>query len=198
MTNKEKYKQVFSALHPSNPICLEEMTMKKAKIRKIYKPIAAAVCAVMLFGSATAAYAADLGGIRQTIEIWMRGNPAEVEMVDNGNGNYEFSFADGSKRGAGGLEIGADGSSTPLSAEEVAETFSNEVSVEEDGRVWLYYKSYAVDITDQMTDTGCKVVLDDEGEKVYFTISAPNGLGSCSFPRTFSPEDDRKAYIPVN
>lgn len=49
-------------------------------------------------------------------------------------------------------------------------------------------------------DTGCKVVLDDNGQKVYFTISPPNEGGSCPFSRTFSLDEDDtpESYIPIN
>lgn len=198
MTNKEKYKQAFSALHTSTPIYLEEITMKNTKTRIVFRPIAAVICIMMLFGSATVAYAADIGGIRQTIQFWIQGKSVDADVVDNGDGNYEFFYEDGNKAGGGGIAIENDGSKTPLSAEEVVGVLSNEVSLLEDGTVWLYYNSYAIDITDQMTDAGCKVVLNDHGQKVYFSISAPNELGSCAFSRTLSPTDDKDDYIPIN
>ncbi len=188
MTNKEKYKQAFSALHSSEPIYLEEKPMKSYKIRILFRPVAAVIaCAVLLFGCATVAYAADIGGIRTTIQTWVHGKSTPVDVTEV-KGGYQFSYSENGETktfSGGGIAIDDQGNEIPLSPEEVAEVSFEEIGRQADGRIWLYYKSYAIDITEYMTDAGCKVVLDNEGTKVYFDIDAPNDIGCCSYRRAF-------------
>lgn len=74
MTNKERYKQVFSTLHSSGQFTLEveEMKQIQKKHRKNMAVAAAVACAVAI-GAGGTAYAADIGGIQQKISIWIRG-----------------------------------------------------------------------------------------------------------------------------
>lgn len=78
-----------------------------------------------------------------------------MEVEDKGNGHYAFSAdeVEGTIFVGGGVAIGDDGSETSLSAEDVASDMVNEVTIKWYGKTWLYYKSYAIDITDQMIDT---------------------------------------------
>lgn len=203
MTNKEKYKRAFSALHPSKPIDLEEYTMKNTKLHVIFRPVAAVIaCAILLFGCATVAYAADVGGIRTTVHVWIHGNARDIDVVDNGDGSYQFSYTEGAESAtvfAGGVAFDENGNEIPLSPEEVAQATFDEIGRQADGKIWLYYKSYAFDITQQMTKDGCKLVLDDQGTKVYFDIDAPNELGSCAYRRSIgSTGGDPQDYTPIN
>lgn len=65
MTNKERYKQVFSTLHSSGQFTLEveEMKQIQKKHRKNMAVAAAVACAVVI-GAGGTAYAADIGGIQ--------------------------------------------------------------------------------------------------------------------------------------
>nr|MCR4997296.1 hypothetical protein [Butyrivibrio sp.] len=74
MSNKENYKKAFSVLKSSCDFTLEEKRMEKMKREKINKNLltAAAVLFVVVAGSGTA-YAADLGGIRETVQMWVHG-----------------------------------------------------------------------------------------------------------------------------
>ncbi len=201
MTNKEKYKRAFSALHPSYPIDLEESTMKNTKTHVLFRPVAAVVCILLLLGCATVAYAADIGGIRTTIQTWVHGKSTPVDVTQV-KGGYQFSYSEDGKTksfSGGGIAVDQAGNEIPLTPEEVAEAVFDEIGRQEDGKIWLYYKSYAIDITEHMTGSGCKLVLTDEGTKVYFDIDAPNEIGSCSYRRAMgSPEGDPQDYTPIN
>jgi len=201
MTNKERYKQAFSALHPSETLHLEEKPMKTYKARILFRPVAAVIaCAVLLFGCATVAYAADIGGIRTTIQTWVHGKSTPVDVTEV-EGGYKFSYAEGGETKSvtgGGIAFDDEGNEIPLTPEEVAEVTFEEVGRQADGRIWLYYKSYAIDITDYMTDAGCKLLLDDEGTNVYYDIDVPNELGGCSYRRSIgSTENDPQDYTPI-
>jgi len=201
MTNKEKYKRAFSALHPSETIYLEEKPMKAHNIRALFRPVAAVIaCAVLFFGCATVAYAADIGGIRTTIQSWVHGKQTPVDVTEV-EGGYKFSYSENGETKSvtgGGIAIDQEGNEIPLTPEEIAESAFDEVGRQADGRIWLYYKSYAIDITDYMTSTGCKLVLDDGGTKVYYDIDVPNELGSCAYRRAIgSTENDPQEYTPI-
>lgn len=79
MTNKEKYKQAFSVLHSSDRQFLEVEKMMKVrkKARSRAAAAAAAVCMV-LAGGGSIAYAADVGGVQRTIQIWIHGDQTEI------------------------------------------------------------------------------------------------------------------------
>ena len=202
MTNRETYKQAFSALHPSGNIHLEGTAMKSNRIHFIIRPVAAVLaCVILLFGCATVAYAADIGGIRTTIQTWVHGKQTPVDVTEVGGG-YKFSYSEGGETKSvtgGGIAFDQNGNEIPLTPEEIAEATFEEIGRQADGRIWLYYKSYAIDITDHMTGAGCRLVLDDGGAKVYFDIDAPNELGSCSYRRAIgSTENDPQDYTPIH
>lgn len=204
MTNKERYKQAFSALHPSNPINLEERPMKKNHTHLILRHVAAVLTTViLLFGCAGVAYAADVGGIRTTIQSWFRGKEAAVDVIEKNPGEYEFQIQqDGQTHimGGGGVEIDQFGNEKPLSPEDAVQSLSEMVFQKEDGSIWLYYKSHAIDITEYMTEDGCKLLLNDNGQKQYFDISPVEngGSGYSRSPNEPNWGEDPDDYIPIN
>lgn len=203
MTNKDRYKQAFSALHPSRTIELEEIPMKHTTHR-ILRPLAAvAATVVLLCGCVTVAYAANIGGIRTTIQSWFQGGTADMDVVEKAPGEYEFQIHQNGQThtmGGGGVEYDMFGNEKPLSAEDVAQTLSEMICQKDDGSIWLYYKNYAIDITEYMTEDGCKLLLDDNGEKQYYDISAVEN-GGCGYSRSPNKPDwgeDPDDYIPIN
>lgn len=205
MTNKERYKRAFSALQSSGLIDLE--VEKMAQLKKKHKAnIAAAVaiiCAVIIGGSGTA-YAADLGGIREKISIWLHGTKTEVEVTDHEtDGGYTFSYEhDGETvtMGAGGVSIDGDGKETWLSAEEVLSEMNNSASVEKDesGKVWVYYYDQKVEITDQFNEEGiCRIVVTHGENSAYLEITREED-GSYPFCQTNQvPEEEKDLYSHV-
>ena len=184
MTNHERYKQAFSALHASENISLEVKPMKKANLKFSMRPVVAiCLCAAVLIGGAGVAYAADVGGIRETIQVWFGGRQVDATITGptgSGGGGYEFTVdLDGDVKtfGGGGVAIDGDGSERRLTPEEVVDGFSTQVDTDENGRVWLYRYDKSYDITDLMENGACKVALDEEGKTLYIDIQDNQGGG---------------------
>lgn len=181
MTNKEKYKKAFSAVHPLNEMFWEAEKMKKIRKQHIFKTVAASIAGCMIFmASATAAYAMDVGGIQRTIQLWIRGDCTNVTIQFDGDGTYdmEYTDTDGNERfmSGGGVEIADDGSETPLSEEELMKSLMMpEVEYKEDGSVWVYWFDQKVDITNQFVDDICYVKLVKGEETMYVTVRYGNG-----------------------
>lgn len=181
MTNHEKYKQAFSAIHISDNFSLEvnEMahTNSKKKIRGMVAGIAA--CA-LLFGSSFVAYAADLGGIQRTVQLWLKGDQTEVTIDFTAEGSYSMKYSDREgntvQQSGGGVAINPDGSERPLTESEIMDVLDDpEVSYEEDGSVWVYYFDQKIDITDKFEDNVCYVRLSNGKETLYMTVKYQNG-----------------------
>ncbi|MCD8342049.1 MAG: hypothetical protein LUC87_07875 [Clostridiales bacterium] len=97
MTNKERYRSTFGALHASPDTVLEVTNMKQSK-RKALRPLtglaAAGAAAALLVGSAFAVNEATDGALAQRISIWLNGKEAETTLVSTGEGAYDV-VADG-------------------------------------------------------------------------------------------------------
>lgn len=191
MTNKERYKQAFSALQSSRQLYLEveEMTRIQKKHKKNMAIAAAVACAVVIGGSGTV-YAADIGGIQEKLTMWLYGRQTEVEVTENGSGGYQFTYdrGDGEEEimGYGGVAIDEDGEMTWLSAEELAEHINESVSVEEDadGKVWVYYHDQKMDITDLFDENGVYGFHLDQGDQTVYVEVTKNADGTYSFTQT--------------
>lgn len=204
MTNREKYKQAFSALHASDDISLEGTAMKTTNRKFRMKPaLAACLCVILLLGCIGAVYAADVGGIQEIIHVWIGGKQVDATVTDyqdsSGNNGFTFTIApedgdgDGNRIGGGGVAIDADGTERPLTAEEVAESFACDIVTQDDGSIWLYYYDQSHDITELLVDGACKVVLEDDGEAVYFDIR-DNGSGGYGYSRSPDPTGTASDY----
>lgn len=172
MTNKERYKQAFSTLHSSGQFTLEveEMKQIQKKHRKNMAVAAAVACAVAI-GAGGTAYAADIGGIQQKISIWIRGEQTEVHVTENGengSGGYTFTYS----QEGGTKEISGGG-----------------VSLDDSGRVWVYYYDQKVEITDAFDESGaCSLTLTHDDETVYLETTKRED-GRYSYEQTSIPGD---------
>lgn len=180
MSNKENYKKAFSVLKSSCDFSLEEKRMEKMKREKINKNLlaAAAVLFVVVAGSGTA-YAANLGGIRESVKLWVRGNKIDVSYEFNeGEGTYLKTYVD-----ENGEEVQEDasmwhGDNSPVTMEELIEEEHDRVVVEktDDGKCILYFQNKVIDITDKFTDGKCFIhVVGEEGEKYIEVKLDENG-----------------------
>ena len=115
MTNREKYKQAFSAIRASDNFSLEAEKMERTAKQHRFRTMAAivAVCATLV-GGAAAAYAADAGGIQRAVQVWIHGDQTAATIQFDGNGSYSMEYTDGegnvrhqSGGGAWGNEIPA-------------------------------------------------------------------------------------------
>lgn len=204
MTNKERYKQAFSALHSSGQFSLEveEMEMIRKKHRKNMAAAAAIACAVVI-GTGGTAYAADIGGIQQKLSMWLHGEQREVNVTPNSqdSGGYTFTYEqDGETKsfGGGGVSIDDSGNETWLSADEVAEGLnrSADIDVDDDGRVWICYYDQKIEITDSFDENGlCTLTLTHEDETVCLEITADED-GGYSFTQTSIPAGNKASAEP--
>ena len=200
MSNKENYKKAFSVLKSSCDFSLEEKRMNRIKREIAHKNllIAAAVMLVILAGSGTA-YAADLGGIKKTVKMWVHGYETDVSYEFNEDeGTYLKKYVDENGEEVQEDASGWHGDNSPLTVEELIESEHDSVSYEktDEGRFMIYYQNKAVDITDKFTDGTCYIhVVGEEGEKYIKIKLTENGddygqmLGS---PKPFVDYVDKK------
>lgn len=194
MTNREKYKQAFSVLQTSGEISLEVETMaimnKKAKIKAAAAIIS--TCLILAGGSGIA-YAADIGGIQRTIQLWINGDQTSATFEYNSeDGSYNISIPseDGETKeyGGGGVAIDDDGTERPLTESEVMEALNDpEVEYNDDGSVWVYYYDQKIEITDKFEDGVCYLKLSNEDETLYMTIKYQDGW--CTSPHKYADPD---------
>ncbi len=189
MTNKEKYKQAFSVLQTSKnfPLEVEKMTIRNKK--KTMKTIAAAVAAcLILVGGSTTAYAANLGGIQRTVQLWIHGDQTDATIRFNSDGSYNMSYQDENEdiieSGGGGVSIEDDGTERALTEEELMDHLDDpDVKYEEDSTVWVYYFNQKIDITDKFEDNFCYVKVSNGDETLYMTIKYRGGW--CTSPNKY-------------
>lgn len=154
-------------LKQKKPICLKKIT-------------SFILAACLIFTMAVTAYAADIGGIRRIIQIWLHGEQTTA-VLDIQNGQYTLTDEEGSFiKGGGGVAFEPDGSERPLTEEEILAHLEHpEVIYQEDGRIWLYYRGQKIDITDCFDEEGyCYLELQDGEEVLYATIEKNGGLAT--------------------
>ena len=179
MTDRQRYKRAFSLLHASEPCFMEVTKMKQAKRMPVRRLVSVCTAAVLTAAMAAAAYAADVGGIQRTIQIWVHGDQTNA-VLNIENGSYQLTYEDENgelqQLRGGGVAIDSDGDERPLTEEEIIEHLNRpEVEYREDGSVWLYFRGQKLEITDRFTD-GISYVQINDGEKpLYMTIEYEGG-----------------------
>lgn len=184
MSNKENYKKAFSVLKSSCDFTLEEKRMNRIKRENTHRNllVAAVAMLVVLAGSGTA-YAADLGGIRETVQMWIHGEQIDVTIKDE---SIEYVDKDGNVQEETGYEVNPKTGERPLTGEEIAEEKLNEVDVDktDDGKMILYFHDKKFDVTDNIANNNNKFhVVADDGE-IYVELDV-DSIGDFSI--TTSP-----------
>lgn len=159
------------------------------KINKMHKfktLIASAVACAMIAGGATVAYAADIGGIQRTIQLWIHGDRTEATIQFDGNGNYSMDYTNSEgaveHRGGGGVTIAQDGTEKPVSEEELMRQLTvPEVQYEDDGSVWVYWYDQKIDVTKKFEKGFCYVRLEKDKKTLYMTIRYQNGYATSPY-----------------
>ena len=155
----------------------ENMKGNSVKSRRV---IGIILAACLVFTLAVTAYAADIGGIRRLIQIWLYGEQTTA-VLDVQNGQYTLTDEEGSFiRGGGGVAIEPDGSERPLTEEEILEHLDQpEVDHKEDGTIWVYYRGQKIEITDRFDADGyCYLELRNGTEILYATIERNGGMAT--------------------
>lgn len=190
MTNKQWYQRTFSALHASESCLMEVKEMKSTKRFHVSRLAAACLAAVMVMGLASVAYAADVGGIQRTIQLWIDGDRTDA-VLDIQGGEYTVTYQDqdgvSHEIGGGGVAY-ENGTERPLTEEEILEQLdSPDVQYREDGSVWVCYRGGETEITDRFDEDGvCYVQLNTEDGPLYLTAKYQNG-SACSPHSYISP-----------
>jgi hypothetical protein len=192
MSNREQYKKAFSVLQASGDFTLGDEKMAVLKKKAMLRTFAAAACAcLVIVGSSRIAYAANVGGIQRTIQLWMYGDQTDVTIDFDGSGNYsmEYTDADGNTRelGGGGFDVDADGTKRALTEDELIWHLFEEVDVSynDDGRIMLYFQGQVADITDKFENDICYIFLNGTDASLYVTVLKAEDGG---FPIDSSPD----------
>ncbi len=181
MTNREKYKQAFSALHASREFSLEVETMKHTvRHHRLKTAVVLAAACILLVGTATATYTADVGGIQRTVQLWIHGDQttATIQIADDGSYCLEYPDENGEiqEQFGGGVAFNPDGSERPLTEKEILEELSMpDVEYQENGSVWVYWCGQSIDITDRFENGVCYVKLENSQDTLYMTVEYGNG-----------------------
>ncbi len=173
MTNEARYKRAFSTLHASGNL-MEVKTMNDTRKRVIPRLVAVCAAAALVLAMAGVAYAADVGGIQRTVQLWFYGDQTNAVLDIRGD-EYTLVYTDSTgevhERGGGGIVIGPDGSERPMTEEEFLEQLDQpEVEYSEDGPVAVWWRGRKLDITDRFEDSVCYVQLKDGGDTLYMTV----------------------------
>lgn len=169
MTNKEKYKQAFSVLHTSDISEGEVKYMAKLKKQQKMKLAAAAIAVCVIVGGTGTAYAANVGGIQRTIQLWMHGDQTSATFdLNTDDGSYSLEYKD------------TDGNERPLTEDEIMEELNApDVEYLDDDSVWVYYKNQKIEITDKFDkDNVCYVKIENGDETIYMTVKYQNGYST--------------------
>lgn len=141
MTNRERYKQAFGALHASGEINLEA-DMKNYSARAIRRTAAVCICAVMLLCAGVTAFAANTE--LKTILGW--GGNSEIRQTTDENGNTETT-----------TYLFTDSLTEPVELE--------------NGRIYFIVNGEHIDITDTISEkTFSYSYVDSDGYTHYWLV----------------------------
>ena len=168
--------------------------MARLQKRTKMKTAAAVLAGCILLGGTGTAYAANVGGIQRTIQLWIHGDQTNATLNVSDDSTYTMEYYDENgelrESGGGGIAYDADGTTRPLTAEELmTEIDSPDVEYEEDGSVWVYYHNQSIDITNKFNDNKvCFVKIADGDKTLYLTVKYQNGF-SYSNEKYVEPEE---------
>ena len=187
MTDKERYQRTFSALHASGELNLEvtdmKINMSKKNRRHISKFTAICAAAVLAAGGCMTAYAADVGGIQRTIQIWLHGDQtnAVLDIQQGDHTTYTMTYEDenGEKHEmhGGGVAMDMWGNEKPLTEEDIMRDVIDtpEVRYNDDGTVIVYYRDQSIDITDKFNEEGKCYTEIKGGDRTYYMVIEREG-----------------------
>lgn len=187
MIDKKQYQRTFGVLHASGDFLKEDFPMKQTSRFPVRKLIILCAAVILLLSTSIVCYAADVGGIRRTIQLWIHGDQTTAVM-DIQNGEYTITYEDADstphERAGGGVAINPDGSERPLTDEEIMEHVMEQAQMpdvvyKEDGSVWVYYMDQVMEITDSFNSDGvCFVQLKNGLQTLYLTVTYQNGYAT--------------------
>ena len=178
MTNKERYKKAFSeasgGYDEAEVICAVKNAPEKQRPsfapskRPVRALITAAAVVMIIFLTTASAYAANIGGFRDKVLLWIGGKPVEGELEQKADGEYRWT-SPGRVHEFSGTEIDpVTGESRPMTADELisGKNARPEVWSDENG-VYVSYHDRTIDVTEDIADDhkASVVIETDEGDK---------------------------------
>ena len=94
MTNRDKYKKAFSVLQTSQSSLMEVEKMARLQKRTKIKTAAAVIAGCIILGGTGTAYAANVGGIQRTIQLWIHGDQTTATFDVSDDGTYTMEYYD--------------------------------------------------------------------------------------------------------
>lgn len=192
MKNKEAYKQAFKHVHYQKEINLNQ--------KRIFKPFITIMTSFMiLLSTFTVAYAFDVGGIQNKVELWFHAKKTSVQYKEEEKNAYHFYTTDEDGNVVDmGVNMGFKDSPTgiqSMNGEELAKSMNEEAEIvydEKEGKYLFYYQDKAVDIT-KMFDKGkkCYLVINNGEKDIYFVISYKDTIDDYTISK-YSNESDIK------
>lgn len=171
---KRQYNEAMDRVHMSN-VCAQRILEQAASdckggnvMRFGNKVKKAAIAVAMVAVLSSVAFAADVGGIRTTAMMWVRGEQQSVEIVRNEDGVYEGKTEDGGE--FGGVGFDADGNTVEMSAEDFEEELAIDVQQGDDGTWTLYFYDQTIDITEDMKNGGYDGTLTRDGNDYHIAV----------------------------
>lgn len=189
---RNRYRKAFSSVRTSEGFEVDLAAASRQASRRRFsmsnlsararRAVVAGCAALAVVAGGSAAYAADLGGIQHTVQIWLHGEQAAVTMVaDESAGTYELYDENGEVVGGGGGIVYDIGGERPATADEMAEQVSQQLATETvDGRMYLYNGDQKLDITDSFDENDlCHVTL-QEGDHALYVVVEQDGSATAS------------------
>ena len=142
-------------------------------------PVAAVVALILAMG--IAAYAADLTGFRQIVQVWRGAEPQAAELWDTDTeGTYALVFPDGESVIISGGKGTEDGITVPMSADEILTQWENnfDIQSDRDGKIWLCSQDEKCEITELFDENDTATVIWQNGDTTltYRVIHRSDGL----------------------
>ena len=194
MTNHEKYKKAFSVLQPSPRSLQEVENMARLQKRTKIKTASEVGSGCIVLGGSGIAYAANVGGIQRTVQLWIHGDQTTATLNSSDDGTYTIEYPDEdgsiSQSGEGGVALEPDGTERPLTEDEIIQEMNApDIEYNDDGSVWVYYHDQSIDITNKFDkENVCYVKIADGDETLYLTVKYQNGF-SYSNEKYIEPEE---------
>lgn len=210
MDEKQRFKKAFDSLHASDDFeeRMEEKlkSMNNRKIRRFQPAIAAAAAAAVILAGGSTAYAANLGGIQRTVQVWLHGDQTDATITytilqdendqtsETGVGTYILTEDQNGKvtaiQSGGGVAFNGDGTTRPATADELIDDSLNTPTTDFTGsKKLLYYKDQVIDLSNKFTDSDYYyLTIKGEDETLYVTVKKDGGTAS-SYDRYIQPDE---------
>ncbi len=190
MKNKEAYKQAFKHVHYQ-----KEINLNKKRIPRSLVTIMTSF--IVLLSTFTVAYAFDVGGIQNKVEIWFHAEKRNVQYKEEEKNVYHFYVTDEDGNVVDmGLNMGFKDTLTgvqPMNGDELVESINDNGEIvynEKEDKYIFYYQDKAVDITKMFDkEKECYLVINNGEKDIYFVISYKDKIDDDSTISKYSDEN---------